>query len=252
MLHHSPPPLTEEQQKLLQQEAFISEILKIRELKERRDKNGGWFVRLLESAGGAALITVLVGGILGGLLNWRIQTNLRDREAAQAIQKTQGELALVAYKDFLDRRQETIKSVYELLGNSASASYALITITGPEFEHSKLPAEAEEQKTAIRDRFNVAVNEWRSRQDNLGALLSYYHEGRPDVVDSWNNTKSSLTAYMKCAQDEWNNYSTDYIPRDTTKLCSEQRQNYEKNLQLLTQGLENTRRYLWKDFTKEK
>jgi hypothetical protein len=106
-----------------------------------------WWQWLLESSGGTALITVIIGGLMGSLITAIIQIGIKSREFEQARVKSRGDQALVAYKDYLEQQRETMKHAYQLIGNCVSASDDLIDITGEYFDPSKFPG-VQGQKTA--------------------------------------------------------------------------------------------------------
>ena len=70
----------EEKEQLLQHEAFIKEILTLRD-KARGDNPKPAWQRFLETTGGAALITVLIGGIMGSIITGLIQQGSKQRVA---------------------------------------------------------------------------------------------------------------------------------------------------------------------------
>ena len=89
---------TDEENKILRGEAFVAELLSFRN--EKAGEKPRW-QRFLESTGGAALITVLLGGIFGSCITDSLQKGAKDREFQQAWLKSRGDLALFAQKEFL-------------------------------------------------------------------------------------------------------------------------------------------------------
>ena len=118
-----------------------------------------------------ALITVLLGGILGQMITYSVQRSSKDREFQQAWLKARGDQALVTFNEYLSQQRETVKRVYELNGNSISASYDLIMLTGPEFALGSYEG-IEQQRASVRKRYNTVDQEWRVEREKVGLLMS--------------------------------------------------------------------------------
>src|SRR5437764_6648982 len=96
------PKWSTEEKQLLQHESFVAEILKRRAPSENNQQKPLW-QRFLETTGGAAVITVLIGGIFGQIISSSIQSSLKEREFQQAWLKERGDQALVANKEYLEK-----------------------------------------------------------------------------------------------------------------------------------------------------
>jgi hypothetical protein len=59
-----------------------------------------WWQAFLESSGGAALITVAIGGLLAQWINVHVQTATTEREFNNAWLRARGDQALTAYRDY--------------------------------------------------------------------------------------------------------------------------------------------------------
>lgn len=231
-----------EQADRLQHEAFVNEVLRLRssgggdrEIKSR----ARWF---LESTGGTAMITVLLGGLIGSGITAMIQSSAKDREFEQAWVKARGDQALVAYKDYLEQQRETMKRSYDLIGTCVSASDDLIELTGPDFDLQKYPS-ARPQRTELRKSYNVCDAQWRGQREALGLLMTYYHHGQPKVLGAWNNVKDSVTKYMNCAADWYLQNNTKVT--DTSGACKMERQALDGRLGDLSKAADEARHYAW-------
>jgi hypothetical protein len=173
----------------LRYEEFIAQVSKLR---SPREKPKPWWRALLETSGGAALITVLIGGALGQIISMSIQKSLKERE-----------LKLVAYTKFVDQGSETVKHAYALIGTCISASDNLISIKEDKFNPTTISPKdkknLDEQKSAIVTEYNETNTKWREEQYGLGLLMRYYHRNAMGVAGSWKSVQDSTKDYMDCA-----------------------------------------------------
>jgi hypothetical protein len=242
-------PLSDEQTQQLQQEEYISRILRVRSEQDQPSKSP--WLKFLGTAGGAALITVLIGGLLGTVLNFFIQSGLKSREIEQARQRSKGEIAIISFRDHLDRRQETTKNLYSLIGRCASASHSLLARTN--FDTTKYPTTKEklvEESEQIHKDFQKTQAEWLSNRDSLGLLVSYYFEGDASVTNCWHQTEDSVTQYLECADAEYNAYTNDWVQREV-EPCQDKRSNFQKTIGEFTQCVERANFYPWKEYYPE-
>jgi hypothetical protein len=182
MTEEIPPPFTEEERRLLRHEEFVAQLLKQRGGSQKSEAAKPAWQRFLESTVGAAMITVLIGGIIGAVISGEIQAGLKERDYEQTRLKAIGDQALVSHKEYLDKQQDIVKRIYEKIGTSISAAEDLITITRREYNHTlKEGAEKERQKKFndnVIETFNAKDREWRSERDVLGFLMGYSTQNR--------------------------------------------------------------------------
>jgi rubrerythrin len=216
---------------------------------KRPEDTKSLLISLLATPGGAALVTVILGGILGTLLNSCIQAGLKDREMEQARQKSRGDLALIEYKDYLERRQEAIKSVFETVGKCAAVSLALISRTelDPKDYRTSQDKWLQENSDA-EDKLLAAQKEWRTKQDSLGLQVSYYYENDVDLMNSWNEVKASLTNCITTAIRTYKGYEDDLVPRDVSAVYGPATKDLDEKLAGFAARLERMNKYLWKEF----
>jgi len=240
--------LTEEQQRYLREDAFIAEVLKRRGSQET--KSPSWWRQLLTTPGGAALITVLVGGILAAVINWQIQINLKERETQQSFEKTKGEIALLSYKSFLEKRDETIGQTLDLIGSCVTATEDLIETMGPEFDLRRFTGKEQQlikERESIATRFNTAENDWSSKRMGIGRLLSHYHQGNSEVSKNWSGLEQSVSQLLKCAGRNLSEFRLDFLPRETATVCRQEKEAVAKQEIVFNEALEKARTYLWND-----
>jgi len=241
-MENKPSEWSDEEAKWLHHEEFLAEILKRRvSLEAGRPARPRW-QRFLESSGGTAVITVLLGGLLGQWINWSVQKGLKDREFQQQWMKARGDQALASYNQYLNQENEIVQKIYNLIGSCISASADLIILTSPEFapgSHTGIEA----QRTAIRDKYIETDSRWRSEREKLGLLMSYYHHGQPEVAKAWDEAQEAVTDYMDGAR-KW--YMEHYMsPVDVSRACEKEEKLLKDRLASLTKSLEASRRYAW-------
>jgi hypothetical protein len=212
---------------------------------EPESKKPKW-QRFLETTGGTALITVLLGGIFGSIISASFQSSQKEREFQQSWLKARGDQALIAYKDYLEKQQDIVKRVYERLGGSISAADDLITLTSPEFATTNFEGEQKERvrkyRGDVRDKFGAAERQWRDERGTLGLLMSYYNPKQNAVLGAWKNISNSVTDYFDCASDWLNKHP---ISDESATACKKEKDVFDSNLEELTKALEINRTYAW-------
>lgn len=208
----------------------------------------GW-QRFLESSGGTALITVLLGGMAGQLITCSVQNRTREREFEQAWMKSRGDQALQAYKEYVVGEQKIVERAYELIGHCISAGEEMIMTTRPEFNPVHYPEHLrpvlEQQLIDMRSQWNVVDSKWRSEGQKLGLLMSYYHHGHAGVERAWDDVQKTTTNYFACAR-QWNVDKPRSTAEDANAACAPQKSALLGSLTELKQSLEKARRYAWK------
>lgn len=238
--------LNEAEAQLLRHEAYMARLLKHRSAATPASSAKPTWQRFLESSGGTALITVVLGGIFGALISGMIQSSAKDRDFQQSWLKARGDQALEAYKEHLAKQQETVRKVYERIGVSISSAEDLIAITRPEFSAASYEGEQrqaiEKYRKDVMDTYNTNEAEWRKERDILGLLMNYYHPKQDAVISAWQGTRDSVTAFLRCAE-EWRNAHP--LVEDTSVACQTERKTLTARLNDLSASLETSRTYAW-------
>ncbi len=243
------PDLSDKEAKGLHYEEFVSEMKKRGISLEREHATKPRWQRFLESTGGTAVITVLLGGLIGQWINLTVQKSLKYRDFQQQWMKARGDQALVSYNQYLTQENEFIQRIYDLIGSCVSASADLIILTAPEFSPGSHKG-IESQKTTVRKKYNEAISRWRSEKEKLGLLMGYYHYRQPDVFIAWGQVQEAVTEYMDAAR-KW--YMEHYqSPIDTSQACENEEKILKDKLAGLTKSLEASRRYAWEGWESPK
>ncbi len=121
--------------------------------------------RFLESAGGTALITILLGSGGASLVSYYIQTSLQHREQQAA-----------AYQDKLSRRRAVVEEAYDLVGTMITRTEALTELMQADFNprtyRNGAVVDMENQHVETRANYNETDIEWRSQQVTLTIKVS--------------------------------------------------------------------------------
>lgn len=237
--------LSDEQETMIAHESFMAEVLKYRQPLNPEGKAKPKWLLFLESAGGAALITLLIGGILGGIITAIVQEYQKDREFQQAWLKTRSEMELATAKEYRDRELEIVSQAYDLLGRCITVSDDLIYLTSPVFDpiNYEDSLNVKKQRLTMLTNYNNCVREWREKREKLKLLVSYYHQGYAEVVQAWQNVQDLATGYMECAHKWYLEHSN--APVDTEGVCKSQRENYSKKVEQLNISFNAARQYSW-------
>lgn len=216
-------------------ETFVAEVLRNRGSARPAEPKPAW-QRFLESTGGAAFITVLLGGVFGQWITSSLQSQLRQREQS-----------LAAYNEFLKQEHALVQQTYELIGNSMVAAEDLVIMTRPEFALDRFPGDdrkiVAQQKVELRDRFNKYDAQWRSDRVKLGLLMSYYYQGQQEVVSAWRSVQDGVSAYMDCSR-EWYLRKLGEPPSSAaiSDECQSEQKKLREQLDVLTASMDMGRR----------
>jgi hypothetical protein len=246
-------PLSPEQQQLLNHEGFVSDLLKKRlGASETSPPAKPSWLRFLESSGGTALITVLIGGIMGTIITSAFQNRSKEREFQRSWMEARGNQSLVAYGEYLKGEQANVRSAFELIGSSIAASENLVTLTESDFDLTRYQGQDREivklQRQKTRDDFTKKDEEWRDQRQALGFLMRYYHPNSPDVSSAWEQVQSGVSALMGCRREWYLSHTRGNSFVDQKKgaeACKPELESVDKRLQQLTNGLEQARHYAW-------
>ena len=222
--------MTPEELRLINHERFVAEILRIREAKEKPGGEKPWWQILLESPGGAALITVLIGGLAVTLITGIFQS--RQRESDQERAQTQATLERLRAEDerMQKLRLESMTEALELAYQGIAASEDVISLSTEALSNAP-----KGQRDGIRRKYIDADGEWRKQHAIKGFTLAYYHHSIPGFSEAWQTTDSSVTAYMDCAA-QWV-IAHPFYENGLTTGCREERRVFDVRLGQLQQTL---------------
>lgn len=199
-----------------------------------------WWASVLSSSTTSVLLGAIVTAILG---NWVIGL-VQDRNKTR-------ELAREAYKQHLEAQARLIERTYTLISGVLTTSEDLLDITGPDFDPLHFRGKERErviqQKTSVREHFNRVNEEWRHDRQSLGFLLSYYHDGLPNLTLLWRDVVMKLDAYSACAAKEYKDVVRSGSAARVASPCLRQREAFDNSLDRINGELLNARRYAWQE-----
>jgi len=162
---------------------------------------------------------------------------------------------MVGYRDFLDRRENFLKTLFDRIGKCRSSSEQYIALTKDSYAVANYPGkdarkQIEETRKSIKENFESNRSEWRSEQETLGMSVSYYYPDKQDdsaaaqykVADAWRTLNDSLTKYTDCA-DSW--VENNLRNNDTSIACTEELALLTKAMGTFTVTLDRNRTYVW-------
>lgn len=208
-----PPDTEEEQQRALIYEQFIANVLKLRQVEQ--PKKSAWQI-FIESSGGAALITVVLGASLGAWVTASYQSRQADIDRQRSQQQKIQELRL-----------DAMVNASTFIWTSVAASDDLLQLSTEAFADAPT-----DQRNEIRAKYIEADSKWRSAsKGELSFKINYYYRDSPDFIKTWPLARDSVSKYVDCAGG-W----IEKHPRYTKDLgggCIVERETMEQNLQTL-------------------
>ena len=241
-----PVPPTHELRDLLAQ-AVALEYLRSKqnapEKKPENEKKPVW-LQLFESAGFAALVTVLVGGIAGAMITGMLQQYGKEREAQAAVSRLEHDRKFAAYREHLERERRVVDEIYLKLGKFVDSSRDLTTLSRKEFcedcQKQPLSARTIKQKLGVVERYDSATIEWNSNRLRLGMLLQLEHENNKQLLDQWMRTSDAAEQYAECA-DRWRTKYSRLEIHEVLKACGPSRERLDDAVQALTDRIAELR-----------
>ena len=185
---------------------------------------------VLNSGTVAALITVILGTVLGTFLSSSIQEKSKKNDTE-----------LASYKEYLEQERQVVERVFQAIGSLQAASENLIAATGDDFDTRHLAGKEKElvdelKRQILRDR-NTADTQWHTQELQLGLEMDLEHQNDPAVISAWQSVSSEMTRFSDCAK-RW----ADTAPAATSaavqkEACNESRSKLNQVLHTLTQSI---------------
>jgi hypothetical protein len=235
---------TPDQRSALEQ-VFLEELLKLRagQQKSATENSGeqkpGW-LRFLESTGGAALITVVLGTLGGAAITGLIQSFSQGQQARQ-----------LSISEYLKGEHDTVKAVFDMVGRCIAAAENLNTITTQGFDPANFPEGDQRnlvlvQKNNLRDEFNKWDEQWRASRETLTLNLRYYHGNDPALGSAWDNTRDALSSYMDCQQGWYMQHLRNSVDESVAAdACKGEQKSLDSALTKFSEALTQNRLYSW-------
>ncbi len=238
----SPTPQEPELRELVAQ-AVAVEYLEYRrgagEKKSEPAQKPAW-LQLFESAGFAALVTVVLGGLAGALITFELQEYGKSRERQAAEIQLEHDRKLTAYKEHLERERKVVDEMFLRLGKFVDSSRDLTTLSRKEFceecGRKALPKSLIAEKQKVVDRYNEATVDWNSNRLRLGMLLQIEHDNDEVLLKTWKEVSEGAEEYAECA-DRWLTKHNDLEFHQALKACTPARETLDEAIQAFTKRI---------------
>ncbi len=189
---------------------------------------------LFDSALTTALVTIVLGGWVGSCIAASIQRR-----------SNQHALRLAGYETYLQERSKTVRTSIDLLGQTVAQSQSLISLSSEVWDPERFPPEAHDdlqaQRRGVREAFNEAEARWRTENISLGLRLSYYHRGRRDVREAWQEASHAVGRYIECAAV----WEREHPPPSDQEACPAEEAAVSWHLASLIETIETASEYVW-------
>jgi hypothetical protein len=207
--HHSNPS-----EGLPDRTELILEYLRARESSTKETKPT--WLKVLESAGFVALVTVIIGGLVGSAVTYLFQMLSKEREQSAAATVSEKQRELADFRQHLERERTVIDTMSQELGVYIDASEDLATLSRSEWNTPK----RREQRKEIVKKFNRAETEWSSDRIRLSLLLQLEHDNDPNLLSYFKAISQKADAYARCA-DRWRTRYIDLSADEARKACGD-------------------------------
>jgi hypothetical protein len=222
---------------------LVSEALALEYLKSQQkpatEPKPRW-LQLFESSGFVALITVLLGGIVGGYITFTLQDKAKERDQLAAARQLQHDRELAAFNDHLDRERKIVDEFLTVLGRLVDTSAGLVHLSREEWAEDHKPA-AEAQRLAkgkhdIVQRYNEATAVWDANRLRLGMLLQLEHDNDSALSQAYRDTCDKAEGYAVCA-DRWRQKHTNLTASEAEQGCAAFHQDLDSSVRAFTDRL---------------
>jgi hypothetical protein len=187
----------EEADNLLFQEQVIAQALAIRNPASSPRTSKSWKELVFETAGGVALITVLLGGIVGGAITTLLQYIQKRNETEHAEQQARLARETATRERTEQMGLDAAKDLFELMYEAVSKSEDVLQLSTKGFADRDLSR----QREGIRARYNKVDQNWRSQHKVKGLMFVYYNRTIPGLSEGWGKADEAVTGYVDCSGD---------------------------------------------------
>jgi hypothetical protein len=212
--------------------------------REESDEKPIW-LQLFNSAGFAALVTVLLGGLAGGIITYKLQEYAKARESQAAQIRLDHDRELTAFAQHLDRERKVVEEMFSKLGKFVDASRDLTTLSRKEFceecGSSRLPKRVITEKEDVVKKYNDATIDWNSNRLRLSMLLQLEHNNDGALLEAWNQTSNAAEAYAECA-DRWRTKYDRLEFHEALRACTQVRDSLNEATQAFTKRIVDLRK----------
>lgn len=149
----------------------------------------------LATAGCAALVTVILGGIVGNSVLVCAQRRSKSEELEQLRRNKAAELALQAENQCAKDRLATVIAVQ---GQAFKAATSGEKHLGQVLRWRSIPGQ---QRSALRDsvqEFRSAYADWAERKETADRYLGFYFPDNRAVKKAWDDADESVEAFLGC------------------------------------------------------
>ena len=210
-------------------QALALEYVKLKRQEQEPEPSKSSWRSILQSVA-PTIITVVIGGILGGAIADHIQETNRQNDERRAWQQAN-----------LADEQKTVDQAFATIGKTVSASQDLIDITGEGFDENAPGLATDErkdlaaQKRAIWQTYNSATAAWRGDRERLGMLLAIRYEKQQDEIKvAWHNASHAMDDFADCTLT-YNKEAHQPVPHERLKdACKNKRAALDGSLYSLT------------------
>jgi len=194
-----------------------------------------WWERLFSTKGFVTLVTVVGTGWFGTVITANVQNWSNEKD-----------LVLSTYSENQSERLKTSQQAFELMGAYITGSSDLIRVGTDDWMRQLTNLRTAGQLDELVKSYNRADVDWRKKADILSFLLSYHFQGKT-VGQQWNELRSAVESFNRCAVDYYigRRRKPTPIPEDKD-VCDDKYRSIEDKREPFIQVLDESRQDGWK------
>lgn len=156
-------------------------------------KSPRWIRVIFETPGGAALITMVLGGLIATSLTSLIQARVSERALRMAEAST-----------LMKERGEAAREVYSLTGRAVAHCREVLALAQREFQLNSAMSAGQAQglsaqRSKVRRDFNEFVREWNKRKGAIHLNFMYYYPTSDFIAPAWITIEKAGSRMIDCS-----------------------------------------------------
>lgn len=209
----------------------------------------------LERPTGTAIVTLLLGGLLGQQITATIQDGTRERDRVSALLKQQTEQGIAMHRRYAEDGLALLTRTYDRIGSViASVDNTVLIARDPAFDPRSYrnaydQARIRDQRRELRRKYATETDAWTREHESIGLQLDYYFGSSTDsIAIAWSEFDAAMDDFTRCV---YRLYTRGAAGTPDDPDCAQSRVRVTRCLRKLSATLRESRVYLWQGWERE-